>query len=139
MLRNTCIVGIFILIVSCMNPQKLLTDPSKDRIHFGRTGGFTNITMEYVLFEKGHLFKMQNDSLVKVRKLGTKQIKTLDSLLAKTEVEKLDLNEPGNVTYFIKVVKSGSEKLIQWSDSSENQAARELYKALLSTLKNDQK
>jgi hypothetical protein len=137
MIRNTCIIGIFFLIFSCMNPQKLLTDPSKDRIYFGKTGGFTNIPMEYVLFEKGQLFKMENDSLLKVRKLGMKQIKSLDSLLAKAELDTLDLNEPGNITYHIKVVKSGSEKEVKWSDASDNESVRELYNALLATIKKD--
>lgn len=139
MIRNTCILGIFILILSCMNPQKILTDPSKDRIYFGRTGGFTNIPLEYVLFEKGQLFKIENDSLLKVRKLNVKQIRTLDSLLAKTEFEKLDLNEPGNITYHIKVVKSGSEKEVKWSDSSDNERVKELYNALVTTIKKERK
>ncbi len=139
MKRNITVFGIFILAVSCMNPQKLLTDPSKDRIYFGRSGGFTNIPLEYVLFEKGQLFKIDQDSLLKVHRLTQKQVKTLDSLLTKTEYEKLDLNEPGNITYHIKVVKSGSEKEIKWSDSSGNESVKELYDALIRTIKKDNK
>ena len=139
MIRNITIFGIFILAFSCMNPQKLLTDPSKDRIYFGRSGGFTNIPLEYVLFEKGQLFKIDQDSLLKVRRLTQKQVKTLDSLLTETEYEKLDLNEPGNITYHIKLVKSGSEKEIKWSDSSDNESVKELYNALMKTIKKDNK
>jgi hypothetical protein len=120
-----------------MNPQKIINDPSKDRIYFGKTGGFTNIPMEYVIIEKRYLFKQENDSLTRIRKVSAKQIKTLDSLFAVAEFEKLDLNEPGNITYFIKVVKSGSEKEVKWSDSSDNDPVRELYKALLATIKKE--
>jgi hypothetical protein len=137
MIRNITVFGIFMLAVSCMNPQKLMTDPSKDRISFGRSGGFTNIPLEYVLFEKGQLFKVEQDSLVKVLKINTKQLKTLDSLFVKADFEKLELNNPGNITYHIKRIKSGSEREIKWSDPSENEPLRELYNALMKLTKKD--
>ena len=137
MIRNITVFGIFILAFSCMNPQKLLTDPSKDRIFFGRSGGFTNIPLEYVLFEKGQLYKVEQDSLIKVLKINSKQLKALDSLFAKADFEKLELNNPGNVTYHIKRIKSGSEREVKWSDSLENEPVRELYNALMKLTKKD--
>jgi len=137
MIRNFAVFGIFILAFSCMNPQKLMTDPSTDRIYFGRSGGFTNIPLEYVLFEKGQLFKLEKDSLIKVHKISTKQIKLLDSLFAKADFEKLELNDPGNVTYQIKRIRSGSERVVKWSDSSENEPVRELYNALMKLSKKE--
>lgn len=137
MIKNFAVFGIFILSFSCMNPQKLLTDPSKDRIFFGRSGGFTNIPLEYVLFEKGQLYKVEQDSLIKVLKINSKQLKALDSLFAKADFEKLELNNPGNVTYHIKRIKSGSEREVKWSDSSENESVRELYNALMKLTKKE--
>jgi len=137
MIKIFAAFGIFILAVSCMNPQKLLSDPSNDRIYFGRSGGFTNIPLEYVLFEKGQLFKVEKDNLIKVHKISTKQIEILDSLFAKADFEKLELNNPGNVTYHIKRMKSGSEREVKWSDSSENEQVRELYNALMQLTKKE--
>ncbi|MBN1790810.1 MAG: hypothetical protein JW830_09955 [Bacteroidales bacterium] len=137
MIKNITVFGICMLAVSCMNPQKLMTDPSKDRICFGRSGGFTNIPLEYVLFEKGQLFKAEQDSLFKVHKISTKQIKLLDSLFTKADFEKLELNNPGNVTYYIKRIRSGSEREVIWSDPSENEPVRELYNALMKLTKKE--
>ena len=123
------------LLFSCMSTEKLLTDKSQERIYFGKTGGFTNIPMEYVLIGKRHLFKIEHDSSVKVHKISGKQIKALDSLIAAINLEQFNLNEPGNITDHIKLVKSGSEKEIKWSDSSGNKQVKEFYNALLATIK----
>jgi hypothetical protein len=136
MIRKAFFIGgIFMLLFSCMSTEKLLTDKSQERIYFGKTGGFTNIPMEYVLVGNGHLFKIERDNFVKVHKISGKQIKALDSLMAAVNLEQLNLNEPGNITYHIKLVKSGTEKEVKWSDSSENKKIKVLYNALLATIK----
>ena len=129
------VAGIIILMVSCINTKKLINNYSIDRIYFGKSGGFTNIPMEYVLFEKGQLYKMKNDSLVKIRKISRKQLETIDSLLADLDFKQLSINEPGNITYFIKVVKREYEKEVNWSDSSDDNILKELYNILLATIK----
>jgi len=138
MTRKICFfTGIFMLAFSCRGPEKLLSDDATDKIYFGNYGGFTNIPMDYVLFEKGQLYKIKNDSLLKVHKISTAQNRDLEGLLKNTELEKLVLNEPGNITYYIKVVKSGSEHTYKWSDTTENKVIKELYQALLATIKKD--
>jgi len=129
------VAGIIILMFSCINTKKLINNDSIDRIYFGKSGGFTNIPMEYVLFEKGQLYKMKNDSLVKIRKISRKQLETIDSLLADLDFKQLSINEPGNITYFIKVVKREYEKEVNWSDSSDDNILKELYNILLATIK----
>ena len=135
MTRITCITGMLFLIISCTNPQKLITDPSKDRICFGRTGGFTNIPMDYVLFDNGQLFKIDQEVLVKICNPGRKQYTELENQMNAIEFMKMELNEPGNITYYIKLVKSGKEKEVKWTDSSENKSIKELYNMLLATIK----
>ena len=112
-----------------------MADKSKGRVFFGKTGGFTNIPMEYVLFDKGQLFKIQHDSLLKVRKLGRKQVKDMESLRNEIDFRNLTLNETGNITYYIRVVSSEFEKEIKWTDSSENNKIKEFYEALVTTIK----
>lgn len=135
MTRITCITGVLFLVISCTNPQKLITDPSKDRICFGRTGGFTNIPMDYVLFDNGQLFKIDQEVLVKICNPGRKQFTALENQMNAIEFMNMDLNEPGNITYYIKLVKSGKEKEVKWTDSSENKSIKELYNVLLATIK----
>jgi len=127
--------GILITLFSCSSPEKLLNDKSLDRIYFGKTGGFTNISMDYVLFEKGQLFKIQHDSLIKIHRISRKHIKALDSLIESAEFNKLNLNEPGNITYYVKTEGTGTEKEIKWSDSTDNELIKEMYKVLLESIK----
>ena len=119
----------------CANPKKMMNNTSIDRIYFGKSGGFTNIPMEYVLFEKGQLYKMQNGNLLKIQKISRRQLETIDSLLADLDFKQLIINEPGNITYFIKVVKREYEKEVNWSDSSDDNILKELYNILLATIK----
>jgi len=126
---------IFFLAISCVSSKKLMADKSKGRVFFGKTGGFTNIPMAYVLFDKGQLFKIQHDSLMRVRKLVGKQVKNLDSIRNEIDFKTINLNETGNITYYIKVVSSEFEKEIKWTDSSDNNKIKTFYKALVSTIK----
>jgi hypothetical protein len=129
------VAGIIILMVSCINTKKLINNYSIGRIYFGKSGGFTNIPMEYVLFEKGQLYKMQNDNLLKIQKISRRQLETIDSLLADLDFKQLNINEPGNITYFIKVVKREYEKEVNWSDFYDDDTLKELYSILLATIK----
>jgi hypothetical protein len=100
MIRNIFLFGgVFMLLLSCMSTEKLLNDKSQERIYFGKTGGFTNIPMEYVLVGKGHLFKIERDNFVKVHKISGEQIKALDSLMTAVNFDQLKLNEPGNINW----------------------------------------
>jgi len=131
-------LGILIALFSCTSPEKLLNDKSTDRIYFGKTGGFTNIPMEYVLFEKGQLFKIRNDSLIKIHRISGKLIRTVDSLLTTPEFDTLSLDEPGNITYYIRTQQNGTEKEVKWSESSDNEMVKELYKVLLESIQTNQ-
>jgi hypothetical protein len=127
--------GIIMLLFACTSTEKLVSDTTKDRIFFGKSGGFTNISMEYVLIDSKHLFKIEGEKYVKVRKLNGSQVKSLDNLMTAIAFDQLMLDEPGNITYHIKVIRSGSEKEVKWSDSTDNAQIKELYKAFLSTIK----
>jgi hypothetical protein len=136
-MKNELVVSLLsiFLIICCANPKKMMNNTSIDRIYFGKYGGFTNIPMEYVLFEKGQLYKMESDSLLKTSKISKKQINAIDSLLQEIDFQHFELNEPGNITYYIKVVKTGYEKEIKWTDTTVNEKLKKLYTTLLATIK----
>ena len=106
-----------------------------DRIYFGKRGGFTNIPLEYVLFENRHLFKIRNDSLLKIHRINRRQMETIDSLLVVSDFKMFSIYEYGNITYFIKVVRGDYEKEANWSDISEADSLKALYNTLLTTIK----
>lgn len=134
MKRVLFIAGICIVLFSCINSKKLMDNTKIDRIYFGKRGGFTNIPMEYVMFEKGQLYKIQNDSLQRIRRVSRKQLDEIDSLLNSSNFRELETNDPGNITYFIRVVGKDSVKEVNWSDSTDQGDLFLIYKTLLTTI-----
>ncbi len=126
--------GIIILLFSCINSRKLMNNSDISRIYFGKRGGFTNIPDEYVLFEKGQLYKIKNDTLLRIHRISRTQLETIDSLLIVTDFKELSINEYGNITYFIKVVRTDYEKEANWSDISKVDSLKKLYNTLLTTI-----
>ena len=135
MKRSLFIACIIISLLSCINARKLMNSNKVDRIYFGKRGGFTNIPMEYVLFENRHLFKVRNDSLLKIHRINRRQMETIDSLLVVSDFKMFSISEYGNITYFIKVVRGDYEKEANWSDISEADSLKALYNTLLTTIK----
>lgn len=134
MKRVLFIAGICIVLFSCINSKKLMDNTKIDRIYFGKRGGFTNIPMEYVMFEKGQLYKIQNDSLQRIRRVSRKQLDEIDNLLNSSNFRELEINDPGNITYFIRVVGKYSVKEVNWSDSTDQGDLFLIYKTLLTTI-----
>ncbi|MBN1950344.1 MAG: hypothetical protein JW801_04020 [Bacteroidales bacterium] len=122
-----------ILLCSCINTRQFAYTLKSPRIHFGKRGGFANIPLEYVLTEKGQLFKLENDSLLKIRKINSGQLDNINSLIGNTSFRDLSIKEPGNITYFIRVVRNDYENEVLWFDSSEMQGLAMIYSALMET------
>ena len=135
MQRSFLIAGVIILLFSCANPKRLMDNGKIDRIYFGKRGGFTNIPMEYVLFERGQLYKIENDSLLKLRRVTPEKMEKIDSLLNITNFKDQVINDPGNITYFIRVVRQDFENEVKWFDSSGQPGLVLIYQALLETIK----
>jgi hypothetical protein len=122
-----------ILLCSCMNTRQFADMLKSPRIHFGKRGGFTNIPLEYVLTENGQLFKLENDSLLKIKKIKSTQLDNINSLIGNTGFRDLRIKEPGNITYFIRVVTNNYDNEVYWYDSSEMQGLAMIYRALMET------
>ncbi|MDX9946604.1 MAG: hypothetical protein RBS38_04495 [Bacteroidales bacterium] len=133
MKKHLIMAAALILLCSCMNTRQFADTLKSPRIHFGKRGGFTNIPLEYVLTEKGQLFKLENDSLLKIKKVPSGQLDNINSLIGNTSFRDLSINKPGNITYFIRVVTSDYDNEVLWYDSSEMQGLAMIYKALMET------
>jgi hypothetical protein len=127
--------SLLLFVISCTSPQKLINDKSAERLYFGNYGGFTNASVDYVLIDNAIIFKSDKNDLTPVVKLNRKQARSIQELVLKTGIEKLELNEPGNMTYYIRVLKPGLEKEIKWTGTSVNTDIKDLYNTLMSLLK----
>jgi len=88
-----------------------------------------------VLFENGKVCKMQNDSVKPIQKISRHRMKSIDSIMAAVNFKEIILDEPGNMTYFIRAERKDFRNEVKWSDSSANDAVSGLYATLISTLK----
>ncbi len=134
-MNTNAVLFLLVLFLSCTGTEKLASDISGDRLYFGKSGGFTNMSTEYVLFEKGQLFRVESGGLRRIGRASSKEMDKVDSLLGALNFENLDLNEPGNVTYHIKTIRSGVEKEVRWTDTTNHPLIKELYNILMATSK----
>lgn len=119
-----------LLASSCSNPQKLVDDPSHTKIYFGHTGGFTNVELKYVLLDNGLLCRVEPGGLRKTATLTAQQRRQVMEDFRKTGFEDITRNQPGNLTYFIRLEKDGTVHEVRWSDPAGNENLASLYKVL---------
>jgi hypothetical protein len=136
MIRKIFTLATIVLIVlSCTSPKKLVNDKNAERLYFGNFGGFTNASLDYLLINNRMVYKIEQNNPVFVKKLTSKASTNLQDQIRNLNLSQYSLNEPGNITYYIKSVKDGIEKEIKFSSNSSDDKIKELYKTLMSTVK----
>lgn len=123
------------LLLSCSSSEKLIQDPARTKIYFGHTGGFTNIEIKYLLLDNGTLFRITPEGPEKAGKLSRPVRETIRESLQTAGFESMNVNEPGNMTYFIRVEKPGSVHEVKWSETAGREGLKDLYDKLTDTLK----
>lgn len=124
-----------VLLYSFALPEKSVNDSKTDRISFGRTGGFTNMTVEYALFGNGKVYRVKDNDLVKVCRIKKELVSEIECSFKCSGFRDLVINEPGNMTYFIKVVKADYQNEVRWSDNDQNPQLKALYDSLMDIVK----
>ena len=109
----------------------------KTEIHFGRTGGFTNIPVEYLLNSKGEVLRLSANDPETVNLIPAKRLKSIIRELNRIDFKYIDLDDPGNISYFIKVRTPEYENSVTWNDLTPNDTLKNIYKKLLTTLRPD--
>ena len=127
----------FALLCSFAFPVSAGKAAKTDRISFGRTGGFTNMTVEYTLFGNGKVYKVQDNDLKKVCRIKKELLSEIECSFTCSGFRDLIINEPGNMTYFIKVVKADYQNEVKWSDNDQNPQLKALYDSLMNIVKVD--
>jgi len=127
---------LILLTTSCVvtKTQKELTNKFL-RITFGKSGGFTGATNEYLLNSKGEVYKIKNVDTLKINQINKKEIQDISSFIKSSSFKNINLKETGNITYFIEVKALKFNKKVTWGENSQASEIKELYKKLSSTLK----
>jgi len=132
--KSVILVSLLTLLISCAQPRKMTVDYTGKSVRFGKTGGFTNIPMEYVLQDNRRVFEIVADTAKPVNRISKKQMKEIVAVFDAMDFRNLKLNEPGNMTYFVDVRYESWENRVQWSDITDYEQVKNLYKLLLNTI-----
>lgn len=112
-----------------------------DKIVFGGGGGFTGITVSYVLYSNGELYQQASSSGQKdvfLKKIGLKQRKKLFAKANAIYKNYSAFERPGNMTDYLEVAKSKKKaKKYSWGEAGYSPPAdiKELHNLLIALIK----
>ncbi|MFH0758482.1 MAG: hypothetical protein V2B15_14435 [Bacteroidota bacterium] len=104
-------------------------------ISFGKSGGFSNQVEKYIIRNNGTVSNLSNESENVLNEIGETELLNLESDLNRINYYDLQLNEVGNMTYFIVIEKDDITKRVSWTDATDSTEIKEFYKTLISYLK----
>ncbi len=134
-MRITFCVLLFLQCALNSSCQKYTIDNMPDnQIHFGEGGGITGAITEYCLLKNGQLFDKQHftEDFKSFKKVKKRKAKKIFKASDKMDIEKIELNNPGDKYYFIAYETKNNNHRITWG-GSKGDASPELlalYKSL---------
>ncbi len=131
------VVTAALLLFSCTQTRKATAPGCDFEIRFGRTGGFTNIPVEYALFENRKVYRIRGDESVNVNRIRIKEMKEIKNLVDSLGFRNLESEKPGNVNYFIRVCTADSDHRVSWSETGGDNPRNILFRRLLDTLREE--
>ncbi len=145
MFRFLLITSSLILFSQCKTTQDYLTPYEYEgrSISFGNGGGFTGKSVEYTLMDNGQIFKGLNKegNVDMIKKISRDQVNQIFDTYDILGFDKLDVNSPGNMYFFVQMNileseadhKVDNNKLV-WGnyDSGESKELRIFHANLMS-------
>ncbi|MBN2699675.1 MAG: hypothetical protein JXR52_12685 [Bacteroidales bacterium] len=110
---------------------------SADTLFFGKSGGFANLAETYALDENGRVYKEVGGELQEMHKIRKAAILEINQKLDSLDIESLELQETGNMTWFIEVRSDTLSNKVTWTGSTDHPGIKELYKILVNTLQKE--
>jgi hypothetical protein len=108
---------ICILLSSCciFNSKQLVFD----KIAFGKGGGFTGRYDEYLLNNKGELYKKDasTGSFILLKKLSKKETKNIFKEVEANKLFEIKFRHPYNITCYLEIEKDTASNRIVWGDA----------------------
>lgn len=124
-------LSILCLITACSSSKVNTSKEKFTEVRFGNYGGFSNLSTEYVITGDGQLSKVESNVNKPVKVVRKKVIREIDDKLKSIEFEKLQINDLGNMTYFIEVKTTEYENTVRWNDETQNIELLNTYRMLI--------
>ncbi len=110
-----------------------------NQLIFGNGGGFTGVETSYTLLENGQIFKQVgvNGTYQELKPINRKKAKSLFEKAVTLQLFKLDINQPGNLYYFVREINQQIDSKVTWGagDFLPPQGLVFLYKDLATLVK----
>lgn len=114
------IVGV-LAISACKSNKSTPDTYTKKMITFGNMGGFAGTTNSYTVLDNGQFFKKQPRSEVvnPIKNIKKRDAGQIFSNYESLGIDKMTINDPGNLTYFIQFKNGSEEKELKWGGTQE--------------------
>jgi hypothetical protein len=116
-------------------PTKHTLDSLPDhQLRWGAGGGFTGKETSFTMLENGQIFKFVGVSgeKMELKAIKSKTSKALFDAVTSLELEKVELDKPGNMYYFLEMKEKDTTHKITWGDDKNavDQKVKDFYKVL---------
>lgn len=110
-----------LLFVSCKSNSKYTPETYSDQMMtFGNMGGFAGTVNSYTVLENGQFFKRKprSESLVAIADLKKREAKQIFANFKTLGIADMEIDDPGNLTYFIEYKNGDEMKKLKWGGSN---------------------
>lgn len=133
----TLLIFLSVLTISC-GTQGVLHDYQDTEIVFGSGGGFTGQVTEYHLDTEGNLKMIESlaGNETTMGKVKKSDLKKIFSALSALNLAEMEINHPGNMTYFIKEINKEASNEVIWGseDYTVPDELQGLYDLLIASM-----
>jgi len=134
------ITFIFLISIStCFSQKYSSTNLPDKQLVFGSGGGASGQVKKYILLENGQLFSYNSlkKKTKEIKKANKEEAAKIFADLKALDLEKMNFNHPGNMTYFIRKKEGVDETEVRWGspDHQEPAEIKEFYKRLTALVK----
>lgn len=137
MKASAMILSLLILLLSCKATQTSLDDFAGEKIILANGGGFTGQVIEYILLENNEVFRTNSldKSVVLIKKLEKDLTKQIFNNYNVLNLDELQLNQPGNMYFYIQKGVGQEIHEIKWNAESQGSEINQAKLFYITTLK----
>lgn len=141
---RTAIYGLLIIFLygtyGCKSQEPMMIS-HPDRIEFGSFGGFAGSYTEYKVVPDGHAWKQERHKgdIINLQQIDPSVIEQMTSLLSQSKSSGYAINNPGNMTYFIRLCQDGAPpyELIWGGGEIVDEKIKSIHRSLTKLCKED--
>jgi hypothetical protein len=118
----------------CKSTKHTLDNLPEQQLRWGSGGGFTGKETSFSLLENGQIFKFVGVSgeKMELKAIKAKTAKAMFDAVTSLELNNIELNDPGNMYYFVEMKSKESTHKITWGDdkNAADQKVKDFYRVL---------